>query len=124
MSNENNNRQFGAFITGMLVGGLAGATVAILKAPMSGEEAREQIRAKGVEWQNTAEQTLDEAVASVRTSARDLSDRAEVILAQSQAAIEEAQKQQAQAIEEIKKTATEAIAETKDAAVEAGKETT
>lgn len=43
----NYDRGFG-FIGGLLLGGVIGAAIALLMAPASGEETREQIRAEGV----------------------------------------------------------------------------
>lgn len=39
----------GGFITGLLLGMLAGAALAMIAAPQSGEETREQLRAKARE---------------------------------------------------------------------------
>lgn len=39
-------RMFG-FLIGIMVGGVVGATVALLMAPESGEKLRDQIRARG-----------------------------------------------------------------------------
>ena len=47
--NDNSGKDFGAFLAGFLVGGLAGAGVAFLLAPQSGEETREHIRRRAVE---------------------------------------------------------------------------
>ena len=43
----NNDRGFG-FIEGFLLGGIAGAVVALLMAPMSGQDTRDQIRSEGI----------------------------------------------------------------------------
>lgn len=40
---------FGAFLAGFVLGGLAGAFTALLLAPQSGEETRTQIRDKSIE---------------------------------------------------------------------------
>jgi gas vesicle protein len=113
----------GSFFAGFLVGGLAGAAMALLTAPRSGEETRRQIRAKGVELRDTAEQTMDEAVATVKTAALDMSNRAEELRAQSQAALDEAQKQWTEASADIKKVALEAIEEMRTTAAQAIEET-
>jgi gas vesicle protein len=118
-----NGGGFGVFLAGFLMGSVVGATIAFLTAPRSGEETREQIRVKGVELRDTAEQTTDEALATVKTAALDVSSRVEELRAQSQAALDEAQEQWAQAIKEIKQVALEAIDEVKTAAADAGEET-
>jgi gas vesicle protein len=114
---------FGDFMTGFLMGALVGATVAILTAPRSGEETREQIRVKGVELRGTAEQTVDETLATIKTAALDVSTRAEDLWARSQAALDEAQKQGMQAVDEVKRVALEAIEEMRSTAAQAVDET-
>ena len=44
-----NDSDFGAFFTGLVVGGLVGAAVALMLAPQSGEETRAQIRQRSIE---------------------------------------------------------------------------
>jgi len=117
------NIAFGDFVAGFLLGGLVGAATAILMAPRSGEETRAQIRAKGVELRDSAEQTVDEALASVKSTAREVSGRAEELRAQSQAVLEEAQKQWAEAVEEITKVSVDAIEEMRTTAAKAAEET-
>jgi gas vesicle protein len=117
------NGRSGSFFAGLLVGGLAGAAMALLTAPRSGEETRRQIRTKGVELRDTAEHTMDEAVATVKTAALDVSNRAEELRTQSQAALDEAQKQWTEASADIKKVALEAIEEMRTTAAHAIEET-
>lgn len=61
----NNNSDFGAFLSGFVLGGLVGAAVALLLAPQSGEETRTYIREKGIELKDYAETSATE----VRTQA-------------------------------------------------------
>jgi gas vesicle protein len=117
------NSGFGAFWAGFLMGGLAGAAIAFLTAPRSGEETREQIREKSFELRDTAEQTVDEALTAVKATALDVSNRAEELRAQSQVSLDEAQKQWTQAIGEIKQVASEAIEEMRTTATQAVKQT-
>lgn len=125
MSRDNAAAQggFGAFLAGFLMGGFVGAITVFLTTPQSGEETREQIRAKSVELRDTAEQTVEDAVATVRAAALDVSSRAEELRAQSQAVMDEAQKQWVEATEDIKKVAVEAIQEMRATAAEAVEET-
>ena len=44
---------FGSFLIGFLVGGLAGAVVALLYAPSTGEETRTVIKDKAIELENS-----------------------------------------------------------------------
>jgi gas vesicle protein len=46
----------GAFLAGVLVGGLVGAAAALLLAPQSGEETRTMIRERGIELKSRLEQ--------------------------------------------------------------------
>ena len=58
MSSENSGA---LFFTGLVVGGLVGASLALLLAPQSGAETRGQIKDKGVELKDGAVEGLTEA---------------------------------------------------------------
>ena len=64
--------EVGAFFAGFLVGGLIGAGAALLLAPQSGAETREQIREKSIELRDKAEDSLEEARAKVEAVAADI----------------------------------------------------
>jgi gas vesicle protein len=49
------------FFAGLVIGGLVGATLALLLAPQSGEETRAQIRDKSLEIKGRAEEGIMEA---------------------------------------------------------------
>ena len=49
------------FFAGLVIGGLVGATLALLLAPQSGEETRAQIRDKSLELKGRAEESIMEA---------------------------------------------------------------
>jgi gas vesicle protein len=49
------------FFAGLVIGGLVGATLALLLAPQSGEETRAQIRDKSLEYKGRAEEGIIEA---------------------------------------------------------------
>lgn len=83
------NNDFGAFLAGVIVGGLTGAAAALLMAPKSGEEVRGTIREKSIELRERAQETVEEA-----------RQRAEK-------AIEETQSQAESAIEEMRKRVEE-----------------
>ena len=55
------NRGFGAYLAGFILGGLIGAVVALLLAPQSGEETRTQIREKSIEIRDRASESIEEA---------------------------------------------------------------
>lgn len=82
------NDDFGTFFAGLIVGGLVGASVALLLAPQSGDETRTFIHDKGIELKDRAveysadtrvraEKALDDARLKADTALEDLRVRAE-----------------------------------------------
>jgi gas vesicle protein len=55
------------FITGLLLGGLAGAAVMLLVAPQSGEKTRAKIQKKSMELRDQTVETVQDAVTQART---------------------------------------------------------
>jgi gas vesicle protein len=53
--------EFGAFLIGFIVGGLAGAATALLLAPQSGDQTRKIIKERSIELRDKAAESLDEA---------------------------------------------------------------
>jgi len=94
------NNDFGAFIAGVIVGGLTGAAIALLMAPQSGEEVRGAIREKSIELRDRASETVEEA----RLRAEKAIEEAQ---AQAETAIEEMRKR----VEELTETVKERTAE-------------
>ena len=103
--------EFGSFVAGFLLGGLIGAGAALLLAPQSGEETREQIRQKGVDLQGKAEETMAEARQKVEAVTADVKRRAEDLQQQSRVILEEGQKHLAQVAEEVRKTGAQETSE-------------
>ncbi|HDN04745.1 MAG TPA: hypothetical protein ENF27_02255 [Chloroflexi bacterium] len=68
---SDNNKEFGAFMSGLLLGGIAGAITALLFAPQSGEETRKVIIEKGIEIKDKALETVDEARLRAEKAAED-----------------------------------------------------
>lgn len=62
-----------SLVIGLLLGGLAGAGVMLLMAPQSGKKTRAKIQRKGQEMRNQTTSAVDEAVAQVRSTARQVS---------------------------------------------------
>ena len=56
-------------LTGMLIGGLAGAAAALLLAPQSGKDTRRQIQDKSIELRDRTTELVDDTMEKVRTSA-------------------------------------------------------
>ncbi len=105
---------FGAFLAGFFVGGLIGIGVAMLFAPQSGEETREQIYQRSIELADVANQKVEEArakaekaIAEARTKAeeatQELQERVQELEARGKAALE----RQTQALEEAESDATD-----------------
>ncbi|HEC21526.1 MAG TPA: YtxH domain-containing protein, partial [Chloroflexi bacterium] len=91
MRMADNNGDFGAFLTGFIIGGLVGAVASLLMAPQSGEETREQIRQRGIELRSRA----DEEIKRIR-------EQAEQTLAEVRAQTEEIQKRTQELVEEAR----------------------
>ena len=73
---------FGAFLIGFVVGGVAGAVTALLLAPQSGEETRTMIHDKTIELRDQASETIEETVAKAEKSANEAVAKAEALLKQ------------------------------------------
>ena len=58
---SDNSNEFGAFMSGLLLGGIAGAITALLLAPQSGEETRKVIVDKSLELKDMAVETVEDA---------------------------------------------------------------
>ena len=88
---------FGAFISGFVIGGLVGAAVELHLALQSGEETRTIIRDRGIEIREQVEQTAADARAraeqlaeEARTKAEDMQKRGQVVLEEQKSRIEKA----------------------------------
>jgi gas vesicle protein len=61
-------------VTGLLVGGLIGAGVALLMAPRSGEETRAEIRDKAMEYRDRTKDVVNETVSQAKSKAGELKE--------------------------------------------------
>ena len=61
--------EFGAFLVGFLVGGLAGAVTAFLLAPQSGLETRALLKEKSIELADRANESVDDAFSRAEKAA-------------------------------------------------------
>jgi gas vesicle protein len=107
---------FGAFLSGFVIGGLVGAAVALLMAPQSGEETRAMIRDKSIELKEQVEQTAADARAQAEQFAVDARTRAESIAKDARIKAEELQKRGQVVLEEQKTRIEKAIDAGKKAA--------
>lgn len=77
MSNQNSD--FGAFLSGFIVGGLVGAAIALLIAPQSGEETRVMIRDRSIELKDKAVEAAEDARIRAEAAAEEARTRADEI---------------------------------------------
>ncbi len=80
MADQDN--EFGAFLSGFMIGGLVGAAVALLLAPQSGEETRTLIRDKSIEIKDKAYQSAEETRARAELALEEARERAEAAVAE------------------------------------------
>ncbi len=106
-----NGSDFGAFLTGFIIGGLVGAASALLMAPQSGEATREQIVQRGVELRDRSDDEI-----------RRLRKQADETLADVRAQAEEIQKKALEQVEEARTRLGGALDEGKEAAKRVRKE--
>lgn len=100
----NNDRGFG-FLGGFLLGGIVGAAIALLLAPMSGEETRDQIRSEGVALKNRSQEF-----------GNDRMEQAQKMVKQGQKGVSAAQARFGSAVQDEKDHLQEAIDAAKHAA--------
>ena len=70
-------RMFG-FLIGIFVGGLVGSVIALLLAPESGEELRNEIRARGQNFMNDIQHSADSRRIELRTRLESLREPREM----------------------------------------------
>lgn len=104
--------EISSFFSGFFVGALIGGATALLLAPQSGEETREQLREKGIELREKAEATYAEVLSSVEASTEELRQRSEELSAK----VDELIAQGKQEIAKIRKPAEEEAVETSEEA--------
>ena len=71
---------FGAFLIGFVVGGVAGAVAALLLAPQSGEETRTLIKDKSIELRDQAAKQAEAISAKAGEVAEDVQARGKVFV--------------------------------------------
>ncbi len=94
---------FGSFLSGFIIGGLAGAVAALLLTPQSGEETRKQIKEKSIELRDKASTYVDEVVTKSEKVIDEVADKtSEFIDTTKKKAAEVAEKGQV-LLEEVKR---------------------
>ena len=66
----------GAVLTGMMIGGLVGAVIALLYAPSSGEETRARMRGSAIELRDRATETVQNTVSQAKSKAQEIKENA------------------------------------------------
>jgi gas vesicle protein len=78
----------GGFLTGLLLGLLAGATLAMIAAPQSGEDTRDVLRAKAREAADRARDTAGDIGETVTGKTNELLERGRSIVDQARARVD------------------------------------
>jgi gas vesicle protein len=102
---NNQNGHAGWFFTGLMIGGLVGAVVGLLKAPRPGAETREQLQRKAFEIRGKAEQAVADARSSVEEASEQVSHHAAELQTRGKQALEKGEKRLSKAVEETKRAA-------------------
>ncbi|HEY60483.1 MAG TPA: YtxH domain-containing protein [Anaerolineae bacterium] len=79
---------FGAFLTGFLIGGIAGAVVALLYTPQSGEETRTMIKEKAIELKDKTSGTVEEVLSKAENAAKEAKKHAAEVIEKGQVILE------------------------------------
>jgi gas vesicle protein len=78
----------GGFVTGLLLGLLAGATLAMIAAPQSGEDARGILRAKAREAADRARDTAGDVSETLTETTNELLERGRTIIERARARVD------------------------------------
>ena len=114
---DNGGSETGAFLAGFIVGGLVGAATALILAPQSGERTRTQIREKGIELRDRAEDLAEDARVRAERLAEEAQLRAEEAVAEARKRAEELQERGRHVYEDQRTRLTGAVEEGKKAAL-------
>lgn len=80
MSDKDSNDGLGAFLAGILIGGLVGAATALLLAPKTGEETRELIKEKSIELKDRTSERAGEIAQKTKTRAVEMQQLGQSVL--------------------------------------------
>ena len=79
----------GDFFAGLIIGGIVGAAVALVLAPQTGAETREQLRSASIEFKDRANEAMAEAREKAEAITADARRRAEEIMVEARAKADE-----------------------------------
>ena len=106
--------EFGAFLIGFVVGGVAGAVTALLLAPQSGEETRAMIKDRAIELRDKTVETYEDARARAEAAADEAVKRADALLKQAKSTAAQLKASDTVVIEGEPKKAVKAPANPRD----------
>jgi gas vesicle protein len=92
---------FGSFLVGFLVGGVAGAVVALLYAPQSGDDTRVQIKDKAIELKDKTTVAFDETYHKAEGLGKEAVTKAQGLIKTAQTKASETLKKGQVVLEEI-----------------------
>jgi gas vesicle protein len=90
---SSHDSDFGSLIVGFFFGALVGGAIALLFAPQSGEETRDQIRQKSIELGEQAQEKAEETRAKAESMLNDARHKFDEATAELQARAKELQAQ-------------------------------
>lgn len=90
--------EFGAFLSGFLMGALVGGAVALLMAPLSGEETRMVIKDKSIELKDKTVERTDQLTQKTKEGVSELQKRGQVVLEEQKARLTKKQESAEEAI--------------------------
>jgi gas vesicle protein len=108
--NANQKRlSLGSFLLGAVVGGLAGAAYALLNAPQSGAETRQQLRDVKNDFQQRAQQAAQSAKQHGTAAADEIASRSQNIKNEVQQAVDAALSEGKEIVRETKTIAQKGL---------------
>ena len=75
---------FGSFLAGLVIGGIAGSIFALLYTPQSGEETRTMIKEKAIEIRDNASGKIEETIDKVEKAKNEAATHTEELLHKAQ----------------------------------------
>lgn len=108
MASDSGN-EVGSFLSGLLIGGLIGAGMALLYAPQSGEQTRQQIADKSIELRDQAESELTKLQEQAQATVNDVQARVNQLAADAQEQVEKARAQLESTVGSNNSTETEEV---------------
>jgi len=94
--------EFGAFLIGLIIGGLTGAAISLLMAPQSGDETREYLKDQAIVLRDKAQESAHTTAEQVSARTADVRSRAGDIATKAKASAEDLRQRGQVVLEEQK----------------------